>query len=107
MTIEFEPSSWLKAAEALLEEAEAFRSGANATLAGNSDVGALGAAAGSTLADAAIASVLPPVFEEVAATIAELSAGLSEEAGLMRQAARDYADTESENDSLARDSRGV
>ncbi|WP_156606981.1 hypothetical protein [Auraticoccus cholistanensis] len=102
MSTAFDPGSWTKGATAITEEAAAFSRSATTTLGSSSDVGALGATGGSTLVDEAIATVLPPVFEEVAATIAALAEGLRQEADLMHATAAAYRDTEDAGELLGR-----
>lgn len=102
MTTRFDPSSWTKGATAITEEAAAFHRSATSTLGTSSDVGALGSADGTTLVDEAIATVLPPVFDEVLAAIEALAAGLGQEADLMHATAAAYRDTEDANEHLGR-----
>ena len=106
MSTRFDPGSWTKGATAITEEAAAFHRSASSTISSSSDVGALGAAGGSTLVDEAIATVLPPVFEEVLATIEALAAGLGQEADLMHATAAAYRDTEDVNEQLGHAATG-
>ncbi len=101
--VKFTPETWLTAANELLKEAEGFQQQAAATLSSASSIDQLGAAQGMSMADVALATVLPPVFEQLGEQIVQLADGLAAESEAMEDSGRAYQEIEEANTALAQE----
>ena len=99
--IQFNPQSWQQAAERLGAQAEALSSAWQSASGAVGDPAACGCNNGGTLADAALAIVLPAMLDAVNQTVTGIANGLTNEALATGVTGIEYLNTEADNDSLA------
>jgi len=99
--IEFRPESWAQAAHGLDAEAGELAAAWARLARSVGDPAACGCTSGGTLADMALAIVLPAMVQAAGDTVAGIAAGLRAEASLTAATGADYATVEADNEALA------
>ncbi len=100
--IQFNPQTWQQAAEQLGAQAQALAEAWQSASGTLGDPAGCGCNDGGTLADSALAIVLPVMLEAVNKTVTGISNGLANEALATGATGLDYLNTEAENEALAK-----
>ncbi|OYN91030.1 hypothetical protein [Parenemella sanctibonifatiensis] len=99
--VEFRPETWRSSGDAFESEAASVAQAVQSVISANSDMGAMGAGNGGTLADAALATVFPMVFERLTESINSIADGLAADGTSMIDTAAVYEQTEQTNTDTA------